>query len=94
MRLYNKQRHKSQPRGFRIPASPWRAQDGKRLTDVPALRKEHAQEEDEEGDAGADPAVEDVRRRLVEERLVVLRALLVTVLRHRDSFVCRKCNAT
>ena len=43
------------------------------LTDVPALRKEDAQEEDEEGDAGADPAIEDVGRRLVEERLVLLR---------------------
>lgn len=43
------------------------------LTNVPALRKEDAQEEDEEGDAGADPAVEDVGRRLVEERLVLLR---------------------
>ena len=44
------------------------------LTNVPALRKEHAQEEDKEGDAGADPAVEDVGRRLVEERLILLRA--------------------
>ena len=46
---------------------------GTGLTNVPALRKEDAQEEDEEGDAGADPAVEDVGRRLVEERLVLLR---------------------
>lgn len=34
--------------------------------DVPALRDEDADEEEEDGDAGADPPVEDKGRRLVE----------------------------
>lgn len=47
---------------------------GGQLTDVPALRKEHAEEEDEQGDGGADPAVENERSRPVEEGLVMLLA--------------------
>lgn len=42
------------------------------LTDVPALRDKDAQEKEEEANGGADPSVEDVRCRLVEEGLVVL----------------------
>jgi hypothetical protein len=44
------------------------------LTDVPALGQEHPEEEYEQGDAGAEPAVQDVGGRLVEERLVLLPA--------------------
>lgn len=44
----------------------------KRLTDIPALRDKDAQEKEEEADGGADPSVEDVGGRLVEEGLVVL----------------------
>lgn len=48
------------------------------LTDVPALCEEDAEEEEEQRDTRADPPVEDVGRRLVEERLVLLPAGLVT----------------
>jgi len=44
----------------------------KQLTDVPALRDKDAQEKEEQTDGGADPSVEDVGCRLVEEGLVVL----------------------
>lgn len=42
--------------------------------DVPALGDDDTEEEKDEGDAGADPSVEDEGGRLVEESLVSLRA--------------------
>ena len=51
---------------------------GARRTDIPALREKHARKEDEQAEAGADPAVEDIGRRLVEERLVLLQATIVS----------------
>jgi hypothetical protein len=41
-------------------------------TDIPALGDKDAQEEDDQADAGADPAVEDVGGGFVEEGLVLL----------------------
>jgi hypothetical protein len=41
-------------------------------TDIPALRKENAQEEDEEEHAGTNPAVGCVRGRGIEVGLIVL----------------------
>ncbi len=40
------------------------------------MRDEDAQEEDDETNAGANPSVQDVRCRLVEERLVLLEIIL------------------
>jgi hypothetical protein len=42
-------------------------------TDIPALREENAQEEDEQKNAGTNPAVGCVRGRGIEVGLVVLR---------------------
>lgn len=55
----------------------------RRRTNVPALRKQDAQEEEEEGGAGAEPSVEDKGRGLVEEGLVML-FVPVSVRRPRD----------
>ena len=51
------------------------AQHSGRLTDIPALRHEDAQEEQAEADNGADPSVEDMRCRLIKERLVMLQSV-------------------
>src|SRR3569833_239380 len=48
-------------------------------TNVPALRQEHPEEEDEQRDAGADPSIENVRCRLIEESLVSLSGALAKV---------------
>ncbi len=49
-----------------------------RRTDIPSLSKKDAQEEEEQGDAGADPSVQHKGRRLVQEGLVMLVAALMS----------------
>lgn len=42
------------------------------LTDIPSLGEENAEEEDEQGNARTDPAVQDERRRLIQQGLILL----------------------
>ena len=42
------------------------------LTDIPSLGEQDAEEEEEQGNAGTDPAVKDKRRRLIQQSLILL----------------------
>lgn len=59
---------------------------------VPALCDEHPHEEEKQGDAGANPSVRDIGRRLIEECLVLLKGPNC-VSQHDSSKEARAVNA-